>query len=104
GVSTMIDIDNGAENIYIVDEDGIELKYEILFTFESEEFNKKYVIYFDGETNEDEVEVLFSSYDDNSLYAVTNSQEIDMIEEIFNTFIDENEEEDQDEGIDGSED
>jgi len=39
-------MDNGEKHITVVDENGNEQLYEVLFTFDSEEFNKSYVLYF----------------------------------------------------------
>ncbi len=34
-------------------EDGVEVKYDVLFTFDSDETGKSYVVYTDNETDED---------------------------------------------------
>ena len=39
-------MDHGQENITIVDENGNEQLCNVLFTFESEEFGKSYVLYY----------------------------------------------------------
>lgn len=86
----MIDIDSGQNTMILEDDQGKEKEFEILFTFESEDYNKKYVLYFDPEQeDEEEIDVLFSSYDDDSLYAVEDEEEIEMISEVFNTFMEE---------------
>ena len=72
----------------LVDDDGIEKEFEILFTFESEDTNKKYVYYYDANVLDDEdVEINCSSYDDTSIFPVTEQAELDMIEEVYNTFV-----------------
>ena len=43
-----------ANQITIIDEDGNEELCEILFTFESEEFGKSYVLYYPISAEEDE--------------------------------------------------
>ncbi len=91
----------------IVDEDGNEILCEILFTFDSDEYEKSYVLYVPIETKDDdeEVEVLCSSYisqDDDEfgeLSPIEDEEEWDMIEEVFNTFVS-NMEEDEDEDDD----
>lgn len=88
----MIDIDNGQNTMILEDDQGKEKEFEILFTFESDDYGKKYVLYFDPEQeDEEEIDVLFSSYDDDSLYAVEDEAEIEMISEVFNTFMEESE-------------
>ena len=37
------------EKIQVIDDDGNELEFDVLFTFDSEETGKKYVLYYDGE-------------------------------------------------------
>ena len=39
-------MENGENHITVVDENGNEQLYEVLFTFDSEDFNKSYVLYF----------------------------------------------------------
>ena len=74
--------------ILVVDQSGKEMTMEILFTFDSEQFNKKYVLYFDPQS--DEPEVFASSYDDEgNLGVVESDEEWDMIEEVYNTFMEE---------------
>ncbi|TLG74273.1 DUF1292 domain-containing protein [Culicoidibacter larvae] len=81
------------QNITIVDENGNETLCEILFTFESEELKKSYVIYYPvGSEDEDgNVEIFASSYDPNagnegSLDAIETDAEWDMIEEMIAAF------------------
>ena len=57
------DHDHDHEHITIVDEEGNEELYEILFTFESEDFDKSYVLVYPAGTSEgDEVELSAFSY------------------------------------------
>ncbi len=87
----------------VVDENGNESLCEILFTFDSDEFEKSYVFYVPVETKDDdeEIEVLCSSYvqeEDGSigqLSPIENDDEWDMVEEVFNTYMN-NMEEDED--------
>lgn len=74
------------EKIEVLDEDGNALEYDILFTFDSDETGKKYVLYYDA--TEDEPEVYSSIYDDEGhLFPVETPEEWEMIEEVFNTFV-----------------
>lgn len=80
----------------IVDENENEILCEILFTFDSDEYEKSYVYYVPVETtDEDEdVEVLCSSFipqEDDSIGELTpieDDSEWEMIEEVFNTYVD----------------
>ncbi|MCI7240278.1 DUF1292 domain-containing protein [Aerococcus suis] len=88
------------EHITIVDEEGNETLYDILFTFDSEDFDKSYVlVYPAGELSEEEpVEIEAFSYieADNGyegeLKPIETQEEWDMIEEVLNTFVSEDEE------------
>ena len=56
-------MENGEKNITVVDENGNEQLCEILFTFDSEKFNKSYVLYYPISDNEDEeIEIHASSF------------------------------------------
>lgn len=87
------------EHITIVDEHGNEELYEILFTFDSEDFGKSYVlVYPAGIPEEDEIELQAFSYVENEdgtegdLEPIETEEEWDMIEEVLNTFIEDEEE------------
>lgn len=93
-------MDNGEKHITVVDENGNEQLHEILFTFDSEEYGKSYVLYYPvgaDEDDEDDVEIHASSYiqnengDAGSLQPIETDEEWDMIEEVLNTFLDEEE-------------
>lgn len=78
------------DRIVIVDDDGHEVEYEVLFTFENDENGKKYVLYFDDTL--EEPQVYSSIYDDDGhLYPVDSLEDWDMIEEVFNAFVSEEE-------------
>lgn len=74
--------------ITLIDDDGNERDFEIILTFESDETASKYVFYCDTDVEEDEdVMVMVSRYDDdNNIYEITDPEELDMVEEVFNTF------------------
>lgn len=93
-------MENLENNITVVDENGNEQLCEILFTFDSEEFNKSYVLYYPISDNEDdEIEIHASSFvpsennEDGELSPIETDEEWDMIEEMLNTFLDEEGEE-----------
>ena len=77
--------------IVITDEQGNEHTLEVLFTFNSDETGKKYVLYFDPK--EEQPTVFASSYDDNGqLFEVESLEEWEMIEEVFHSFVSQDEE------------
>ena len=89
------------QQITIVDEQGNEQLCEILFFFHSDEFNKDYVLYYPiGEEDENgEIIVHASSYvpgeegTDGELSPIETDEEWDVVEEMYNTFVQEQEEE-----------
>lgn len=98
-------MEHGQQNITVVDDNGTEQLCEILFTFESEEFNKSYVLYYPIGAQEDEneeIEIHASSFipsedgKDGELEPIENDEEWAMIEEMLNTFL-EDEDEDAEE-------
>lgn len=88
----------------VIDENGNELLCEILFTFDSDDYNKSYVVYYPaGAENEDEdeegnVDLHVSAYipgennEGGELLPVETDAEWDMIEEVINTFLAEEDE------------
>ncbi|MBU8584549.1 DUF1292 domain-containing protein [Priestia megaterium] len=84
--------------ITIVDENGNEQLCEILFTFDSDQYNKSYVIYYPigaDQDDEDEIEIHASAFtpsedgQDGELQPIETEEEWDMVEEMVNTFLDE---------------
>ena len=70
--------------IIIEDDGGQEHLMEILFTYEHEQRNKKYVFFFDPNNEE---EILVMSYnDEGELFPIDDDEEYDEIEEVFNAF------------------
>ncbi len=87
------------EFITLVDEEGNEELYQILLTFESEEFENSYVIVHPAAASEDEeVELFAFRYKDpgadleGQLEDVETEEEWDMIEEVLGAFMAEEEE------------
>lgn len=83
--------------ITLVDEKGNEELYQILFTFDSEDYGKSYVLLYPASTQADEeVEVQAFSFkpDGNGdvaqgdLYPIEDEAEWAMVEEVLNTFVD----------------
>lgn len=93
-------MDNGEKHITIIDEQGNEILCEILFTYDSEDTSKSYVVYSPvGEVDEDGERIYHaSSYvpgedeQDGDLFPIETDEEWDMVEELLNTFLGEDEE------------
>lgn len=88
------DHDHDHEYITLVDEEGNEELYEILFTFDSQDFDKSYVLVFPAGSSEgEEVELSAFSYTEanggleGTLSPIETDEEWEMIEEVLNTFI-----------------
>ncbi|MBN6887796.1 uncharacterized protein YrzB (UPF0473 family) [Cytobacillus horneckiae] len=95
-------MDHGENNITVVDEEGNEQLCEVLFTFDSEQFGKSYVLYYPigaDENDEEEIEIHASAFvpsdddKDGELKPIETDEEWDLIEEMLNTFLEENDEE-----------
>ncbi len=96
------DHDHEHEYITLVDDQGNESLYEILLTVDGqEEFGKNYVLVYPAGIDEDddsEVELQAYAYIENEdgtegeLQEIETDEEWDMIEEVFNTFMLEEEE------------
>ncbi len=79
-----------ANQIVVTDENGNERVLEVLFTFNCDETEKQYVLYYDP--SEEQPTVFASSYDEQGgLYDIESPEEWDMIEEVFNGFMVEDE-------------
>lgn len=95
-------MEHGQETMTIVDENGEEHVCEVILTFESKEFDRSYVLYhiLDGEPVDDdeEIEIHASAFipkedgEDGELLEIESDEEWDMIEEVLNTFLEEEEE------------
>ena len=74
----------------MIDENGNEVIYDVLFTFESEETNKNYIVYTDNTKDESgNIEVYASIYDptnpQSKLEAIETEKEWKVIETILET-------------------
>ncbi|PLT34609.1 DUF1292 domain-containing protein [Bacillus sp. V5-8f] len=94
-------MEHGENHITIVDENGNEQLCEVLFTFDSDKFNKSYVLYYpiSSDNEDEEIEIHASSFtpsednQDGELQPIETEEEWDMIEEMLNTYLDEEEDE-----------
>ncbi|MCW3778928.1 DUF1292 domain-containing protein [Levilactobacillus namurensis] len=85
------------EQITLVDENGNEELYDVLFTFESDDFGKSYIlIYPSGKRDDEEVDIqayALPADDDpanpsgGDLQLIESDEEWDMIESVLNTFL-----------------
>ncbi|MBT2694146.1 DUF1292 domain-containing protein [Bacillus sp. ISL-55] len=95
-------MDHGENNITVVDENGNEQLCEVLFTFDSDEFGKSYVLYYPvgaEDSDDEEIEIHASAFtpsednEDGELMPIETDAEWDMIEEMLETFLAEQDEE-----------
>ncbi|KRN11591.1 hypothetical protein FD00_GL000123 [Liquorilactobacillus mali KCTC 3596 = DSM 20444] len=80
----------------LVDEHGNETLYEVLFTFESDDYGKSYILLIPaGAQPEEQVDILAFSFDPNEdgeavdaeLHDIENDDEWDMVEGVLDTFL-----------------
>lgn len=83
------------KTLHVVDEQGNEIDYEIILTFKSEQTGFSYVIYKEFGDSE---EVFASRYneddeDGGDLIPIESDEEWDMVEEVLETFLAEEDDE-----------
>ena len=79
-----------SNSLYVTDENGNEKRMTILFTFESEDYQRKYVVFEDPDAEDGEV--FTSAYDDaGSLLPIDSDEEWAMIEEVIGAFVEDEE-------------
>ena len=77
----MIDVN---DKLIVIDDEGAEKEMVILFTFDSEDYKKQYVLFYDEDNEE---EIFCASYDDkDNLYIIEDDKEWQMINEVLETF------------------
>ncbi|WP_125607685.1 DUF1292 domain-containing protein [Lapidilactobacillus bayanensis] len=90
------DLEDEQRQITLVDEDGNEELYEILFTFDSEDFNRSYVLLIPAGAQEDEqVDIYPFAYapDENGdatsgdLQPIEDDAEWDMVQGVLDVFL-----------------
>ncbi len=77
--------------IVVTDELGNEVEYEILFTFENEENGHQYVVYFDPKKDEPEAQAAIFD-DEGGLFPIETPEEWELVEEVFQSFVSEEDE------------
>jgi uncharacterized protein YrzB (UPF0473 family) len=78
----------------VIDEDGVSKEFEVVLTFKSEDFGKSYVIYKNPGDDSDEVfAAIFDeeAKDGGNLIQVETEEEWNMLEEVLESFLDEEE-------------
>ncbi|KRK70332.1 DUF1292 domain-containing protein [Lacticaseibacillus nasuensis] len=84
------------QQITLTDDQGNEELYQVLFTFDSEDYGKSYVLLYPSAAQEDEeVEIQAYSFKPDQagdaasgdLYPIEDDDEWDMVEEVLNTFL-----------------
>lgn len=84
------------QQITLIDEKGNEELYQVLFTFDSEDYGKSYVLLYPASEDEDqEVEIQAFSFTPDAngdassgdLFPIEDDKEWDMVEEVLNTFL-----------------
>ena len=88
---------NTDRQITLVDENGTEELFEVLFTFHSEDNDKSYILLYPAAVDDnDEIEVQAFSYDadedgdvtSSDLHEIESDAEWDMVQGVLNTFLD----------------
>ena len=85
------------QQITLIDDKGNEELYNVLFTFDSEDYDKSYVLLYPegAEDDDDEVQIEAFSYTPNEngdaasgdLFPIEADDEWSMVEEVLNTFL-----------------
>ncbi len=81
------------QQLTIIDEEGNEILCQILFTFESEEFGKNYVLFYPLESSdeEDDVTVMAACYEEGEngigeLKEIETEEEWELIEDVLGQY------------------
>lgn len=89
------------EIIYIPDDEGNEEEFEVIMKFEVDGSDKKYMMVVPVDSDEESDEVYAFRYeedgDDLQLYTIDDEEEWNIVEETFNTLMDEMDEEEDEE-------
>ncbi len=78
------------KRLEVIDENGDTQVYEIVLTFHSDELGKSYVVYKEPGDSDEVFAASFNeeNKDGGQLSAIETDEEFDMIEEVLNTFLD----------------
>ena len=83
-------MENKEKQMVVTDSEGKEHLMIILFTYENEERDTKYVFFYANEDPDQEVAVMRyeGDLDQGELFAIDNDEEFDEVEEVFNAWQD----------------
>lgn len=82
-----------SNSLYVTDEEGNDKRMVILFTIDSDDYGKAYVVFQDPDNESGEIYA--SAYnDEGELLPIDSDEEWEMVEEVINTFIHDEEEAD----------
>lgn len=96
-MAAQVNGDEKDRQITLVDDQGNEELYEVLFTFHSDDYDKSYVLLYPAAVGDNEdIEVQAFSYDaddagdvtSNDLHEIESDDEWDMVQGVLNTFLD----------------
>lgn len=96
-MAAQVNGDDQDRQITLIDDQGNEELYEILFTFHSDYYDKSYVLLYPAAVGDDEdIEVQAFSYDaddagdvtSSDLHEIESDDEWDMVQGVLNTFLD----------------
>lgn len=90
-MSSEEELDYEPEIIYIPDEDGNEEEFEVVMKFEVDGSDQKYMMVVPLDSEDESEEVYAFRYeeegDDLKLYTIEDEEEWNMVEETFNTLL-----------------
>lgn len=73
------------DHIIITDDNGVESIFKILFTYDNEDRNSSYVLFYSEENPEDIIAMKYN--DDGELFEIESDEEYDEVEEVLNTYL-----------------
>mgnify|MGYP002641250399 CR=1 FL=1 len=82
------------KKFFVQDEQGNEIEYEIVLTFEHPDTKVNYVIYKELGDTEDVMAAIYDEKSDNAgaLLEIQTEEEFEMIQDVLDAFMDEDEE------------
>ena len=95
-MAAQVNGDDEDRQITLIDDQGNEALYEVLFTFHSDDYDKSYVLLYPTAVGDDEdIEVQAFSYDaddagdvtSSDLHEIESDDEWDMVQGVLNTFL-----------------
>ena len=95
-MAAQVNGDDEDRQITLIDDQGNEELYEVLFTFHSDDYDKSYVLLYAAAVGDDEdIEVQAFSYDaddagdvtSSDLHEIESDDEWDMVQGVLNTFL-----------------